>query len=349
MSGNIFGSRFSVMTFGESHGVALGAVIDGCPAGVNIDPTIIQREMQRRRPGAIATPQEGIVSPRNEGDRFEILSGVYEGRSLGSPIAMIVRNTDQKSEDYESIRSQPRQGHADDVWKNKYRHLDHRGGGRASGRETVGRVLGGAIAKMFVTQMMPRCEVIGFSNQIGPIKLTNDDYSFISTGVYSPDDFTARFPSPRHAEVRELLINARAQGESYGGVAEVWIKNPPANLGQPVFSKFKATLAEAMLSVGATAGIEFGEGFSVAEATGTTFHSGLGSQAQYGGIRGGITTGESISFRVAFKPTSSVLDVAKQGRHDACIVVRAIPVLEAMTWLTLADHILWARQDRIGN
>jgi chorismate synthase len=259
---------------------------------------------------------------------------------------MMVRSTDQKSEDYESIRAKPRPGHADDVWKNKYLHVDHRGGGRSSGRETLGRVLGGAIAKMFVTQTAPLCEVIGFSYQIGSLKLTEEDYSFINTGIYVPDDFSARFPSVRHDEVRALLVEARTQGESYGGIAEVWVKNPPPNLGQPVFAKFKASLAQAMLSVGATVGIEFGDGFSAAGAEGTAFHKEASSPAQYGGIRGGITTGELISFKVAFKPTSSVLDVAKQGRHDSCIVIRAIPVLEAMTWLCLADHMLWARQDR---
>ena len=348
MSGNIFGSRFTVMTFGESHGAALGAVIDGCPAGVTMDVESLHRELQRRRPGASGAASSGMVSGRNESDKVEILSGVFEGRTLGTPIDMMVRNQDQRSEDYAEILHSPRPGHADDVWKNKFIHADHRGGGRASGRETVSRVMAGSVAKMFVTQLAPLCEVIGFSAQIGPITLDSDDYQNIAAGLYTPDDFSARFPSVRHDKVRELLISARSQGESYGGLAEVWIKHPPMNLGQPVFSKFKATLAQAMMSVGATAGVDFGDGFEAASQAGSNFHSEINTHTQYGGIRGGITTGELINFKVAFKPTSSILDVAKRGRHDPCIVIRAIPVLEAMTWLCLADHILWARQDRLG-
>ena len=335
------------MTFGESHGVALGAVIDGCPAGVVFDFSLLQRELQRRRPGSQSGANQGIVSPRNEADQVEILSGVYEGRTLGTPIAMMVRNTDQRSQDYTDILAQPRVGHADDVWKNKFLHSDHRGGGRSSGRETLGRVLGGAVAQMFVTQVAPLCEVVGFSSRIGPLSLSSDDYENLSSGLYFPEDFSARFPSEKHDQVRELLVQARADGRSYGGVAELWIKNPPPNLGQPVFAKFKASLADAMMGVGATAGVEFGAGFSVAEEEGSEFHSAESPQEQYGGIRGGLTTGELITLRVAFKPTSSVLDVAKQGRHDPCIVIRAVPVLEAMAWLCLADHLLWARQDRV--
>ncbi len=347
MSGNLFGTRFSLMTFGESHGEALGAIIDGCPAGVTFDLSLVQNELQRRRPGSSSNANNGMTSSRNEPDRFEILSGVYEGRTLGTPIAMMIRNTDQRPEDYQQIQQNPRIGHADDIWKSKFVHVDHRGGGRSSGRETVGRVLGGAVAKMFVQQVSPACEVMGFSFQIGSMKLNEEDYNFLRTGVYFPEDFSARFPSARHSEVREYLIQARADGESYGGIAEVWVRNPPKNLGQPVFAKFKSSLAQGMLSVGATLGIEFGDGFSAAEKEGTHFHSQETSAFKYGGIRGGITTGELISFKVAFKPTSSILDVAKLGRHDPCIVIRAIPVLEAMTWLCLADHMLWVRQDHV--
>lgn len=347
MPANQFGKRFSLTTFGESHGVALGAIIDGCPSGVIVDVNAIQQELGRRRPGGMQLSSEGIVSARNEQDQVEVLSGVFDGRTIGTPIAMIVRNTDQRSEDYDKIMREPRIGHADDVWKNKYLHVDYRGGGRSSGRETIGRVLGGSIAKMMVTQLHPLCEVVGFSFRIGPYQLEQDDYNLLSSGVYLPDDFSARFPSPRNTEVRDLLVQARAQGESYGGVAEVWIKNPPMNLGQPVFHKFKSDLAQALLSVGASTGVEFGEGFEATSKAGTQFHLSEGSQAQYGGIRGGITTGELISMKVAFKPTSSILDTAKQGRHDPCIVIRAIPVLESMAWLCLADHILWSRQDRL--
>lgn len=350
MAANTFGTHFSVTTFGESHGVALGAVIDGCPAGVVFDLSLLQQELKRRRPGSVAVSSEGIVSPRNEKDEVEVLSGIYEGRTLGTPIAMIVRNHDQKSQDYESLKENPRKGHADDVWKRKFGHFDHRGGGRSSGRETLSRVLGGAVAKMFVQQIAPLCEVIGLSSQIGPISLSEEEYAYIRSGLYRPDDFSARFPSPRHEQVRDLLVQARALGESYGGVGEIWIRNVPPNLGQPVFSKFKATLANAMMGLGAAVGFEMGDGFSSAHQLGSHFHGQQdpsNHQEQYGGIRGGITTGELLRLRVAFKPTSSILDIAKQGRHDPCIVVRAIPVMEAMAWITIADHILWTRQDRV--
>lgn len=350
MAANTFGTHFRVTTFGESHGAALGAVIDGCPSGVVFDSSLIQQELLRRRPGSISMNSAGIVSSRDERDQLELLSGVFDGRTLGTPIAMMVRNTDQRSSDYEAIKESPRQGHADDTWKNKFSHIDHRGGGRSSGRETLGRVLGGAVAKMFVQQVAPLCEVMGMSAQIGPLRLTEEEYGFIQSGLYRPDDFTARFPSPRHEQVKDLLIQARAMGESYGGIAELWIKNPPPRLGQPVFSKFKATLADGMMGIGATVGFEFGSGFESASQLGSQFHKAQeegANQEQYGGIRGGITTGEMIRLRVAFKPTSSILETAKQGRHDPCIVVRAIPVIEAMAWMTIADHLLWARHDRV--
>lgn len=350
MSANTFGTRLKVTTFGESHGQALGAVIDGLPAGVLFDPSLLRQELRRRRPGGNSISTEGVVSSREELDEVEILSGVYEGVTLGTPIAMMVRNQDQKSQDYEKIKTQPRQGHADDTWKNKFGHTDHRGGGRASGRETVSRVLAGSVAQMFVSQVAPRCRVMGFSRQIGPIQLAEDELVYIQSGTYHPDDFTGRFPSPRHEDVRTLLSQARAMGESYGGVVELWIQNPPPHLGQPVFAKFKSALADAMMSVGATCGVEFGEGFKNLNLPGSEFHQPVETkpgQEQYGGIRGGITTGETIRVRIGFKPTSSILDVAKQGRHDPCILVRAIPVLEAMVWLTLADHLLWIRTDRV--
>ncbi len=347
MSANSLGQRWTVTTFGESHGVALGAIIDGCPAGVSFDYQLLQRELDRRKPGGNNKSSEGVVSARQESDKVEVLSGVYNGRTLGTPIAMIVKNHDQRSNDYNNIQNKSRVGHADDLWKSKYSHVDHRGGGRSSGRETVSRVMAGAVAQMFVRELYPACEVLGFSCQIGGIELSIEDYKNIESGVFIPDDFSARFPSANNQQVRDLLSNAKVEGHSYGGLAEIWVKNIPKNLGQPVFHKFKSDLAMSYMSVGATTGIEIGLGFQSIQAEGSHFHSPNSSAAKYGGIRGGITTGELVISRVAFKPTSTVLDEAKKGRHDPCIVTRAIPVLEAMTWNLIAEHILWSRQDSL--
>lgn len=325
MSGaNSFGNRWIVTSFGESHGVALGAVIDGCPAGVPFDESLLRREMERRRPGGKA------VSARAEEDRPEILSGVYEGKTLGTPIAIIVRNTDARSADYAGLA--PRAGHADDVWREKFGHSDPRGGGRSSGRETVARVIGGAVARMFLKQAAPSVRVQGFATQVGPLKL----------GA-TPEQAQARA-----GEAEAFLIEAKQAGQSYGGAADFWIDGAPAGLGQPVFHKLKAELAGSVMSVGAVCGIEIGDGFEAVGAEGTEFHSaGPSEQGRYGGIRGGISTGERIRLRVAFKPTSSVLDVAKKGRHDPCIVPRAIPVIESMLWLVLADQLIWKLSDRL--
>ncbi|WP_373998343.1 chorismate synthase [Bdellovibrio bacteriovorus] len=341
MSASQFGSRFVITSFGESHGTALGVVIDGCPAGVRFDTEILKKELERRRPGHHGSGQ--IVSGRQETDIPEVLSGVFEEKTLGTPIAIIVRNQDARSQDYKEIKNSPRAGHADDMWKNKFGHSDHRGGGRSSGRETVSRVMAGAVAQMLLKETSPKTRVMGYASQIGPFSLTPDERTQVSSK--NVDSFQARFPSNRDVEVAELLKSAQISGDSYGGVAEILIENPPAYLGQPVFHKLKSDLARAFLSVGATNGFELGLGFDSAEVKGTEFHQ--GSQEAYGGIRGGISTGESILLKVSFKPTSSILDVAKKGRHDPCIVTRAIPVLEAMTWLVLADHWLWSKTDRI--
>ncbi|WP_413568909.1 chorismate synthase [Bdellovibrio sp. HCB117] len=341
MSASQFGSRFVITSFGESHGTALGVVIDGCPAGVRFDTEILKKELERRRPGHHGSGQ--IVSGRLETDIPEVLSGVFEEKTLGTPIAIIVRNQDARSQDYKEIKNSPRAGHADDMWKNKFGHSDHRGGGRSSGRETVSRVMAGAVAQMLLKETSPKTRVMGYASQIGPFSLTPDERTQVSSK--NVDSFQARFPSNRDVEVAELLKSAQVSGDSYGGVAEILIENPPAYLGQPVFHKLKSDLAQAFLSVGATNGFELGLGFDSAQVKGTEFHQ--GTQEAYGGIRGGISTGESILLKVSFKPTSSILDVAKKGRHDPCIVTRAIPVLEAMTWLVLADHWLWSKTDRI--
>lgn len=343
MSANSFGHLFKLTSFGESHGVALGAVIDGCPAGIDWSQDLLISDLERRRPG-----QNAVVSQRAEQDTPEILSGVFENKTLGTPIAMIVRNQDAKSKDYEKIKNQPRAGHADDVWKQKFGHVDHRGGGRSSGRETVARVLGGSVAKMFLRSLHPALKIQGFANRIGEFCLTESERESFFQGGQSVDDFSARFPAQRHLEVFESLKKAQADGDSWGGQAEIVVKGMPKGLGQPVFRKLKADLASAMLSVGATSGCEFGAGREASSQRGTAFHRAgeAESAAQYGGLRGGISTGENLILKVSFKPTSSILDVAKRGRHDPCIVPRAIPVLEAMVALVLADHVLWSRMDR---
>jgi chorismate synthase len=346
MSGaNSFGSRLILSSFGESHGAALGALLDGVPAGVVWRDDVLVRELARRRPG-----QSALVSGRAEADEPEVLSGVYRGKTLGTPIAIIVRNIDARSADYSKIAKSPRTGHADDVWVNKFGHSDPRGGGRSSGRETVSRVMGGAVARMILSQIAPDTRIIGFASQIGPHVLNEGDLRAFEKlkGTYPADRFPARFPSKTQAKgVEDLLTRAKTAGQSYGGIAEVRIDGLPSGLGQPVFHKLKADLASAFMSLGATAGVEVGDGFEVVAAEGAEFHGrGKSDPARYGGMRGGISTGERLIFRAAFKPTSSVLDVARKGRHDPCIVPRAIPVLEAMAALVVADHLLWSRTDR---
>lgn len=346
MSANTFGTRFQITSFGESHGVALGAIIEGCPAGVKFDLNLLKLEMDRRRPG-----QSAIVSGRSEEDVPEVLSGVFEGKTLGTPIAIIVRNKDARSDDYKEIAFQPRPGHADDLWRTKFGHSDHRGGGRSSGRETLARVMGGAVAQMVLKEICPELKVMAFATRIGPLSLDDQEIRVIETnlasGKWLVDQFSSRLPdSEKNKKVEDLLLKAKAEGRSYGGEVEVFITNPSVGLGQPVFHKLKSDLASAFMGVGATAGVELGDGRNVIEAEGSEFHR-QDDQRHYGGIRGGISSGEPILLRVFFKPTSTVLDVAKKGRHDPCIVIRAIPVLESMAWMVMADHILWARQDKI--
>jgi chorismate synthase len=354
MSANSFGQRFVVTSFGESHGPALGVVVDGCPAGVPFSLELLRHELSRRRPGALTASGESITSARAESDEPEVLSGVYEGVCLGTPIAMLVRNQDARPKDYAEIDERPRVGHADDVWRAKFGHVDPRGGGRSSGRETVTRVMAGAVAQMMLRTLCPSIRVRGFARQIGPLELSDAELVELWKKESLPtaqdiDAFPARLPAQRlSTQVTELLVSAKREGRSYGGLVELWLSGVPASLGQPVFHKLKADLAAAMLSVGATASVEIGDGIAAAQAEGTAFHGDAERPERYGGIRGGISTGERIVLRVACKPTASVLHVARAGRHDPCIVPRAIPVLEAMAYLVLADHVLWRRTDRLS-
>ncbi len=347
MSANTFGQNFRLTSFGESHGGALGAVIDGCPAGVLFDEEFLKSELQRRRPGLWGEESAAPVSARQESDAPEILSGVFEGRTLGTPIAMMVRNQDARSQDYDALKDNARAGHADDTWQVKFGHRDHRGGGRSSGRETVARVLGGAVAQMGLRQIAPLLKIRTYAGAIGNFQLTQEERRIFLASAKSGDEFAARFPSPRAIDVAAGLREIQAAGDSWGGIAEVVVQGLPAGWGQPVFRKLKSDLAQASLSVGAASAFELGEGLHDPQLTGQNFHQNAQS-ANYGGIRGGISTGEDITFRVHFKPTSSIMDVAKKGRHDPCIVIRAIPVIQAMTALVLIDHALWARTDRIS-
>jgi chorismate synthase len=343
MSANRFGEKFVIQTFGESHGSGLGVVIDGCPSGIEFNKKLLDFEMSRRRPGI----QKG-VSARNESDQVELLSGVYENKTLGTPICMMVKNQDAKSADYEQIKNQPRTGHADDVWKLKFGHTDPRGGGRSSGRETVSRVMAGSVAKMILEQKYPKIKVRAYLYQIGPHILDeNSEAQFLESKKIC-DDFSFRFPTQNpnlSKQIESELFSLQEKGESWGAQVRMVIEDHPAGLGQPVFHKLKSDFAQALMSIGATSAFEFGAGTAASIALGTDFHAHEG--AQYGGIRGGISTGDPMVMSVFFKPTSSILDVAKKGRHDPCIGIRAVPVVEAMGALVLVDHLLWQQLDRV--
>ena len=369
MGANTFGTCFQITTFGESHGSAMGVVVEGCPAGVPFSWSLIQEKMNRRRPGYFPW-----MSARKEPDEPELLSGVFEDRTLGTPLALLVRNKNFQSEDYRTIKDNPRPGHADDVWKKKFGHLDYRGGGRASGRETTGRVLGGAVAEMFLKEQYHHLNITAVPVQIG---------SFVREDFDTPSGGELWF-GKQTKEVEEFLVQKKSEGLSYGGAIEMKIDNPPAGLGQPVFRKLKSDLASAFMGIGACYEVSLGgrrPGISSGEQDVPVrfensdsyrrekaeklkpdqYKTGPGKQDisleegsqlhgkknawVYGGIRGGISTGEKIVFRLKFKPPASVLEIAKKGRHDPCIVPRVAVVVEAMAWLVTADHVLWSRQD----
>jgi len=347
MAGNIFGELFRVTTFGESHGQALGCVIDGCPAGLEISAADIEKELARRRPG-------GVYGSRDEKDTPEILSGVFEGKTLGSPIAVVVRNTNQKSDDYNEIKDIYRPGHADSTWDAKFGFRDWRGGGRSSGRETLCRVAAGAIAKKFLASsgIVIRAWVSTIAGLQQPSPGENSfDFDEIERNPL-------RVPSIGGAEKAMAKIEElRAEADSAGGIVTCLVTGVPAGLGEPVFDKLDARLASAILSIGACKGIEFGLGFASAALKGSENNSAENSS---GGILGGISSGQDIFFRAAFKPTPSigkpqkVLDregktreIIIKGRHDVCMVPRAVPVVEAMSALALADFLLLSRVNKV--
>lgn len=340
MRGNSFGNVFVLNSFGESHGPAIGAVIDGCPAGITLTPEHINIELRRRRPG-----QSKITSARHEADEAEILSGVFEDRTLGTPIAVLVRNQDVRSEDYSA--DVYRTGHADRVWNEKYIHRDHRGGGRSSGRETIARVIAGAVAEKILPESV---RIAGFTFQIGDIALKSIPAQITRARV---DEFITRCPDPlADAAITEELLRLKAQGDSVGGIVELRIDGAPSGLGEPVFNKAKSAITSAMMTVGAVSGVALGDAFTECLLPGSKFHTAVDSSREgislsSHGIQGGITNGEQIILRIAVKPTSTTGHQAQQGRHDPCIVPRIIPVLESMAAIVLADLFLSARLDNI--
>lgn len=319
--GNTFGNLFRVTTFGESHGPALGAVIDGCPAGLRISQKEIQAELDRRRPG-----QSSVTTARSEADRVKILSGIFEGRTLGTPIALLIENFDARSSDYKKLKKVFRHGHADFAWEAKYGFRDYRGGGRSSGRETVCRVAAGAIAKKLIGRH--RVKIFAYALQIGPVKGQKINFSFIEKNPVRAADKSAA------KKMEQYILKIKREGDSTGGIVEIIIKNAPKGLGEPVFDKFNADLAKALCSIPAVKGIEFGTGFSAAELQSGKIRA---SKNSTDGISGGISTGEDIIIRVAVKPPSSI---SMGGRHDPCIIPRFIPVAESMAAITIADHML---------
>lgn len=349
---NTFGQLFRLTTFGESHGEAIGGVIDGMPAGVDIDLDFIQGELNRRRPG-----QSHITTARNEADQVELLSGVFEGKSTGCPIGFIVRNTNQHSQDYENMRCLFRPSHADYTYQEKYGIRDHRGGGRSSARITISRCVGGALAKLVLRQK--GISVQAYTSQVGNIALEHDyklyDLSLTETNA-------VRCPDPAKAEeMIQLIETVKAEGDTIGGVITCVIKGCPAGLGEPEFGKLHANLGAAMLSINAVKGFEYGEGFDGVTARGSEQNdifvpsdNGITTLTNHsGGIQGGISNGQDIYFRVAFKPVATILQeqqtvdkegnpttLKAKGRHDPCVLPRAVPVVEAMAAMTVLDAIL---------
>lgn len=355
MPGSSFGEMLRITSFGESHGPAIGVIIDGVPAGLPIDPSDIEYELAFRRPGQIYT------SPRNEPDRVEILSGIFNGRTTGAPIAAIVRNIDIVSDHYEEIRFTPRPGHADlpYIFKYGFDNWDYRGGGRASGRETVARVIAGAVAKKLL--MLTNTTILGCIKSIGPISAEGDvTLNDLVKARCKPIRACKDYVEPKFTE---LLEKALSEGDSYGGVVEVHVLNPPLGLGEPVFDKIKADLAKAVLSVPGVIGFEYGMGFEMAKKRGSEVLDEIYVDKDgrlrwrhnfVGGILGGLTTGEPIVIRCAFRPTPSVrypqktVDIRTReekiivvkGRHDPCIAIRGLAVIESMVALVLVDHAL---------
>lgn len=344
MSANSFGHILKIHSFGESHGQAMGVVIDGLPAGIQVDHLLLLNNLKKRRPG-----QSEYVSPRNEPDQPQIVSGVFEDKTLGTPICVLIENVNQKSADYKNLKD--RIGHADDVWREKFQHVDPRGGGRASARETVSRVIAGSFAQMFLNSLQDskQTHVVSYVTQIGSHKMDKSKLYEAPELSHLVADSPIRTPDKNFEnKTTDLLLQAKNNNESYGGWIETKVFHPPELIGEPVFYKLKSELAKAVTSIGACVGFYLGSSLEPLSMKGSEFHAAMDSD-HYAGIRGGISTGETITFNAAFKPTSSIKDVAKNGRHDPCILPRATAVVEAMTYLVLADLVLWKRSMTFDN
>ncbi|MFC1729742.1 chorismate synthase [candidate division KSB1 bacterium] len=354
MSGNTFGHLFRLTTFGESHGIAIGGVIDGCPSGLIIDMEFIQKELDRRRPHSSV-----FGSSRTENDRIEIISGIFKGKTTGSPIAFLVRNEDTRPEDYDFLQDTFRPSHADYTYEKKYGFRDHRGGGRASARETVARVIAGSIARQFLN--VEGIRILAYVSQIGPFVLTNSKRNpkiseIESSPVRCPDETLTN-------KMIKYLEELKEKGDSAGGVITCLITGIPIGLGEPVFDKLHADLGKAMLSINAAKGFEIGSGFKGAAMKGSDHNdpihinkekSEISTGSNFsGGVQGGISNGEIINFRVAFKPVASInipqntinkdgkqIKLKIEGRHDVCIVPRVVPIIEAMAAIVIIDHFL---------
>lgn len=352
MSGNSIGKLFTVTTFGESHGPSLGCIVDGCPSGMTLTKADIQIDLDRRRPGT-----SRHTTQRREADQVKILSGVFEGKTTGTPIGLLVENTDQRSKDYSKIADRFRPGHADYVYQQKYGIRDYRGGGRSSARETAMRVAAGAIARKFLRQSAG-IEIRGYLAQLGPIKVQKLDWACIASNpFFCPDP-------DKISEMENYMDALRKQGNSIGAKINIVATGVPPGLGEPVFDRFDADLAQALMSINAVKGVEIGDGFACVESLGTEFRDEMTPDGflsnHAGGILGGITSGQDIVASIALKPTSSIrlpgrsinlegqsVEVVTEGRHDPCVGIRATPIAEAMMAIVLMDHYLRHRAQNI--
>lgn len=347
MAGNTFGNIFTITTFGESHGKAVGVVIDGCPPNIELTTEYVQKELDRRRPG-----QSEVSTPRDESDTVDIYSGVFEGRTTGTPVMMMVFNKNQMSRDYNAVKDVFRPGHADFTYFSKYGIRDHRGGGRSSARETIGRVCGGAVAKIILARL--GVSITGYVIQVGPHKAQKRDFDVIEKNIVRTCDMDAV------NDMTQYIIEARDAGDSVGAIVEVTVKGMPVGIGEPVFDRLNANLGKAILSIPAVKGIEFGMGFQAALMRGSehndevTKYGFLSNNA--GGTLGGISSGQDVVFRFVVKPASSITvpkkgidlygnerTIITEGRHDPCVAPRVVPVAEAMSAVTLLDMIMTDR------
>ncbi len=356
--GNSYGTLFKITTFGESHGVAIGVIIDGCPSGLDIDEAFIQTELDRRKPG-----QSRITTQRTEDDHVKILSGIFDGKATGAPIAMVIENQDQRSKDYSHLENTFRPSHADFTYQEKYGLRDHRGGGRSSARETVARVAAGAVAKLFLHDL--GIDVSAFVSQVGNIKSPH----YQTLDLARTEDNIVRCPDAGTAtKMIELIDEVRLKRDTVGGIVTCVIRHAPVGLGEPVFDKLHAELGKAMLGINAVKGFEYGSGFEGTKLYGSQHNDEFVNDEgkirtktnHSGGIQGGISNGEDIYFNVAFKPVATIMQdqqsvdkegkevvVSGKGRHDPCVVPRAVPIVEAMAALVMADFILRNRAIKV--